>query len=355
MCKKFARRYLQGRIVNVPEWENRIRKVCLKWLNKTPVVSKTDEKQGVFDNILRKNSKKSIQIWQVGSLYLALKENGIEDFTFKCFTDKIKKEYDLLNIKDSDYGLLIFALIGDDDFKKEILAMLDYINDNQNEYGNIRYKSFINGALFVDTLGFVCPFLIKYGITNNEEKYIQLAKYQIRWYIENGTEKHCGLPFHAVRTDDKTTLGICDWARGTAWLLIALMDGYSSLKNVGRDDDFLKYEILRFADILINLQKESGAYSWQLLTCKDSDSSATAVIGWFFAKSYEYFGKKEYLDCAEKCRNYLMTITFINGVIDYCQGDTLSIGVYSRLFDKMPFGQAFALRLQNVLKSFNKD
>lgn len=352
MIKELKRKYLQGRLTNICDWKNRTKNICQKWLIKTPIIPKTDNRQCFLSKVFRKNGKQSIQVWQFGSLYLALSESGFFINNKYNYNFLIKKQFDLKIIKDADYGLLLFALMDRIEFVNEINSMISYIYNNISEEGVVLYKSHVKNVAFVDTLGFVCPFLIKYGLKNHEEKYIELAKHQIKWYIKNGTEKHCELPFHAVRLTDKTTLGICDWARGLGWLLIALMDGYIVLKDNDREDEYLKEQIIKYANILCSLQKNSGAYSWQLLSSKDSDSSATAVFGWYLARCYRFFGKKQYLDATEKCRTYLMSITFNNGVIDYCQGDTISIGMYSRRFDKMPFAQAFVLRMQNQMDNY---
>ena len=47
-----------------------------------------------------------------------------------------------------------------------------------------------------------------------------------------------------------------------------------------------------------------------------------------------------------------MSVTKKNGEVDFSQGDTKDIGVYSILFDILPFAQGFALRAIN--KKSNK-
>ena len=49
-----------------------------------------------------------------------------------------------------------------------------------------------------------------------------------------------------------------------------------------------------------------------------------------------------------------MSVTKKNGEIDFSQGDTKDIGVYSILFDILPFAQGFALRAINkkIINSF---
>ena len=39
-----------------------------------------------------------------------------------------------------------------------------------------------------------------------------------------------------------------------------------------------------------------------------------------------------------------MECTRMTGAIDWCQGDTKGIGVFSQMYDTMPFAQGMALR-----------
>ena len=344
MLKELSRRYLQGRISDNIIWQNKIESICMKWLIKTPTLSASDD--------WVKHRRKSIQVWQTGALVQALCETGNEALIKKA-TQRIHRDFNCDIICDSDYGLLCFALRNQSEFEVLRSTMLRYILDNQTDEHLVYYKSGVKSSAFVDTLGFVCPFLTEYGLSNNRPDLVELAKKQIELYFENGIEPHSGLPFHAYEIDRLIPRGICDWARGLAWLLIALMDSYLCLQKVGKTDSFYEKNILRYGDLLLTLQKNSGAYSWQLLSGQESDSSATAVFGWYLAHCYELFGNSEHLYAARKCREYLKSVTFNNGVIDYCQGDTISIGVYSRSFDKMPFAQGFALRMQARLKRYD--
>lgn len=353
LIKKLKRRYFFGKILDNKEWEKRVLKVCKKWLLKTPTLSKTDEKQTIFEKLNKKNRKDSIQVWQSGSLYLALKEYDENIAELAKFERDVRKKHELSVIKDSDYGLLCFALCNKEDFSDFSATMLSYIQNNIAENGTIYYKENVKSAAFVDTLGFICPYLTKIGVINGQEEYVNLAKRQIELYFENGVEKNSLLPFHAYTFDKKIPLGICDWARGLGWLLIALMDSYLTLLKDGKEDEFFKEKILQYADIICDLQKSSGAYSWKLFGNRESDSSATAVFGWFLSCCYGIFKNDRYLNSARKCRDYLKSVTYNNGIIDYCQGDTISIGVYSRSFDKMPFAEAFALRMQVRLSYYD--
>ena len=46
---------------------------------------------------------------------------------------------------------------------------------------------------------------------------------------------------------------------------------------------------------------------------------------------------------------YLQSVTRRDGTVDFSQGDTKGIGVYSMNFDRLPFTQGFVLRTLNKL------
>ena len=349
--RKIISRFFEGRITDNELWHKQVLKICKSWIINTPTVSSTDNHQTLLQIVFKKNKKSSIQVWQSASLYIALSESREAQIKsiLSEFSKKTADQYDFKNINDSDFGMLAFAVFDDPKFSDFKQSMLDYILNNTSD-DIILYKNHAKKTAFVDTLGFVCPFLVKYGIETQNEKYINLAKKQIELYYKYGLEENCNLPFHAFDIKEHTKLGICDWARGLAWLLIGLMDCYKALILSNVKDSFFEEEIKKYADILINLEKQSGGYSWRLLSNYETDSSATAVFGWFLACAGNLFKNKKYISSAEKCREFLKSKTRNNGIIDYCQGDTLGVGNYSRSFGIMPFAEGFALRMQQELE-----
>jgi unsaturated rhamnogalacturonyl hydrolase len=129
------------------------------------------------------------------------------------------------------------------------------------------------------------------------------------------------------------------------------MDSYKSLpKNSEYVSWFEKY-LREYADILMKLQREDGGFTWQLLSGYQTDSSAIAVFGWYLAGCAKIYDNGEYLERSKRCRSFLMMVTNNDGTIDFCQGDTIGIGIYSRKFDRMPFAQGFALRMQEEIEN----
>ncbi|MBD3843647.1 MAG: glycoside hydrolase family 88 protein, partial [Campylobacterales bacterium] len=121
------------------------------------------------------------------------------------------------------------------------------------------------------------------------------------------------------------------------------------------EDEYFKYEleeiIKRYAKSIMNYQQENGSWNW-IVTLKESraDSSATATLAWFLSKASEInILNEECLQASYKALQYLMSVTRRNGSVDFSQGDTKGIGVYSQLFDVMPFAQGFCIRSVNHL------
>ena len=92
------------------------------------------------------------------------------------------------------------------------------------------------------------------------------------------------------------------------------------------------------AKTLKKYQKENSSFSWNIFLTDDrSDSSATAVFAWFFK---EMNLKNE----AQKSLQYLQSVTQRSGAVDFSQGDTKTMGVYSQKFEILPFTQGFVLK-----------
>ena len=348
-------RFFLGRFPDAKHWGEKVLAVCCKWAESTPIVRNDDSRTLWIIGLLKNQKKASIQVWQSASLCMALREyaeshrdESVRRSVGRLEADCLKK-YGAADVKDSEYGMLAYALYDRKEFDALKQSVLRYVEEYRSEEGMIFYKA-KGSTAYVDTLGFICPFLVRHGIAVSDDSYIESAKKQIALYLQYGTEKNCGLPFHAFSRQTHIQRGICDWARGLAWLLIGLMDSYLSLASAGRTDPFFEEQILRYAQILLKYQHKDGGFSWQLLSGGLTDSSAAAVFGWYLACCCKISFDPVYRDAAKKCRSFLMKQTRSSGIVDFCQGDTVGIGCYSRSFGKMPFAQAFALRMQNELE-----
>jgi unsaturated rhamnogalacturonyl hydrolase len=73
------------------------------------------------------------------------------------------------------------------------------------------------------------------------------------------------------------------------------------------------------------------------------------MLGWFLQLASGIKGLEK--SCGEGARRaaaYLMSVTRRNGAVDFSQGDTKDIGVYSTHFTILPFTQGFSIRLAEL-------
>ena len=129
--------------------------------------------------------------------------------------------------------------------------------------------------------------------------------------------------------------GIPDWSRGLGWYILGITET--------RDLPGNKERILKLANALMPFIQSNGAIGCQYFGQSRMESSGTILVGILLINAYQISKNENYLHTAEQIEKCLISITRRGGEIDYAQGDTQSIGVYSRKFDIMPFAQGMAL------------
>ncbi len=212
--------------------------------------------------------------------------------------------------------------------------------------GTIAYKSYSANYRYVDTIGFICPFLINYGVKFNNEDAIALGIKQITEFNKYAMLKDTFLPCHTYIVTSKIPVGLFGWGRGLGWYAIGLIDSWTALPDNHQDKISLTESVITFAKMAISFQNENGSWNW-IVSANESraDSSTTATLSWFLANAASI--SEIQLECEkakDKALNYLMQVTRRDGAVDFSQGDTKAIGVHSQEFDILPFTQGFVLR-----------
>ena len=339
-----------GRYTNQKEWQKKILEKSLSWLNVMPKTKIKDEnKLIVLDILNNKYTNKTLQSWQEASLLLGLNkayqknENPkIKYEILKFVNSKIDKQGNwIVEPKEVDTALLAFAISEIPFLSREIKPALDSIYQlilsKIGEDGTIMYRNTTHNYRYVDTIGFICPFLTKYGIEFQKEEAIHLAVSQIKNFEKYGMLEN-KISCHAYEVNTKNPLGIFGWGRGLAWFIIGTLETFKILPEKHLEKKYLQNLLQLIAETLIKFQRKDGSFAWNLLDEHSrSDSSATAVFAWFFK---EMNLKNE----AQKSLQYLQSVTQRSGAIDFSQGDTKAIGVYSQNFDILPFTQGFVLK-----------
>lgn len=344
-------------------WNKSITNVGVKWLNNTPKIKVTDNTRLVVIDMLKGNyTKNAIQHWQEASLLLGiveyLKNNDdkeIKNSIKKFLSSKFDEEGQWINKpKQIDGAILAYSVMQLDfiDIDKYKLAF-DYIwnmiLEHIGEDGTVQYRSLMQSYRYVDTIGFICPFLVCYGNKYDKQECIDLAINQIKTYERYGMVGKYNIPYHAYKVENKVPLGLYGWGRGLGWYAIGLIDTWNELKSDSEYKKILEDSIIKFAKSAIEFQQNNGAWSWTVIRPETRlDSSTTATLSWFMLNASKIEAiSEECMASYNKAIKYLMSVTKRNGSIDFSQGDTKDIGVYSQLFDILPFTQGFTIRSIN--------
>lgn len=353
-------RIKMGKFSSLSAWKSKIVATASNWLNRTPTIKVTDNTRAIIIDILRGNYKRSsIQSWQQGALLL-----GLNTYALQSDDGKIRKQiaafvHSKLDAagnwktppKEVDEVLLVFAISKTSDFNplKNKPALDSTYNLIQKAIGNdgtIRYRNDFPNYRLVDTIGFVCPFLVRYGLQQNNNEAVQLALNQIREFNKYGVFDSAFIPCHSYDIDSKLPVGLFGWGRGLGWYSIGLTDSWLELPDNHPNKNELTQMIIQLAMAAIQFQKPNGSWSWIIMSPeKQSDSSATAIMSWFLTNAASIPEiTTECTAAKDKALQYLQQVTRRNGAIDFSQGDTKGIGVYSQHFEVLPFTQGFCLR-----------
>lgn len=339
-----------GRWKDTHRWRDAVSRVCLRWVQNTPTLRlKKDCRYLILDRIRGTYGKTMVQSWQKAGCLLGLEEAGLAQKILPIIKKQVLDSNGNWKKKPKkiDYAMMAYALLKDEEMPEKIRPAMDEmiscIEDNLCDDGLVSYSGGKKSKRrYVDTLGFICPFLGLYGKVYKKQEYINMSVSQIRIFSEKGIYR--GLPVHCYDAESGYPLGIIGWGRGTGWYVLALTDLYSSIDN-SKDKAMLEKKMKEVADTILGLESENGGFSSILVADGPYDSSATAMIGYFLAQSGRLFQNSSYFEAAVRCEKRLMKETKINGVIDNCQGDTIDIGIFSERYAEMPFAQGMALRL----------
>ena len=346
-----------GRYSDKYIWSKSLINRSIKWLNNTPKIKVTDNNRlTIIDRLKGNYTKSSIQHWQQAALILGLSEcskdynkiyNYIQKYLYKHFDSdgqwKEKPQY-------IDCAILSYAVMKYDTTDKYKLS-LDYtyklIKEHVGEDNTVKYRKYMPNYRYVDTVGFISPFLVKYGLKYNDEKAIELGIKQITEYYKYGFDSDNNIPFHAYDVNNKYKLGLCGWGRGLGWFAIGLIDSWRELPTNNKYKNILEEMVIKYVDMILKVQLDNGGFGW-VVTRRESrtDSSTTATLGYFLAYASEIEEiTNRCVEGYEKAIKYLISVTKKNGEVDFSQGDTKDIGVYSGEFNILPFTQGFTLRL----------
>jgi unsaturated rhamnogalacturonyl hydrolase len=352
-----------GRYDDILIWNKSVTNQGVNWLLKTPKIKVTDNSRLVFIDMLKGDySKSAIQHWQEGSLVLGLSEyfnntddpkakEGIIKYLDTNFdqTGQWVHKPELVDGAILAYAIMKLDFIDVTKYKNAFDSIWEMISDHIGEDGTVMYRKFMKNYRYVDTIGFICPFLVLYGLKFNNPNCVSLAIKQIKEYEMYGMHKEHFIPSHAYALEGKLPLGLYGWGRGLGWFAIGLIDSWKELPPKHKYKLELEESVRKFSKAIMKFQQDSGSWNWTVTRseCRE-DSSVTATLCWFLLNAAQLEGiSNECLVSSDKALKYLMKVTRRNGSVDFSQGDTKDIGVYSMNFNILPFTQGFCIRSIN--------
>ena len=344
------------------EWKDAVREKCLEWARDMPQVQISDNMNFVMlEKISGRYSKDVLQAWQKGGILLGLghylksrpddpKTAGISKYLLE---EVFNSDHDWkAHPGHIDYAILAYALMKLPDYNpkynKAMDRVMEVILDHLGEDGTVCYRKDIENYRLVDTIGMICPFLIRYGVMNNKQEPIDLAIRQIEKYSRYGVHAGTNIPAHAYHVKNKVPMGIFGWGRGVGWYALGLIDSYEELTRDHPKKGYLRKNIALLAESLIKFQRPDGGWGHSFFMDDNIyDSSATSMALYFLKKSLmnNIISGEVYIKALDKGMLMLERSTRKDGTVDYSQGDTKGIGTYSTLFREMPFTQGIVLAL----------
>lgn len=222
-------------------------------------------------------------------------------------------------------------LIASDEIYKNVLS---YVGDDDI----VRYRKGVNVA-FIDTIGLVCPFLVKYSDVTECEQALKLAEKQIENVMNIGLEKNGILPFHAVDLNLNAPLGSINWGRGIGWWVL----GLAPLAAKSDKDHPNKY-FTALQKVLVFLERarlDNEYWSQFIGHTNDNTIDSSATLMFLLATQQagiRHIESQELLAVIGRCVNS-------SGMVINASGDTIYINKYSRVKGASELAQGLMLSL----------
>ena len=288
IMKTWLSRIHIGRYDNKEIWKNAIFEKSAKWINNTPKIKVTDNTRLVIIDKLKGNySKSAIQHWQHAALLLGLNEENKENEVINEYLNSHFDDNGQWKEKPQfvDCAILSYAVMKcdtTDKYKPSLDYTYELIKELVGEDNTVKYRKSMPNYRYVDTVGFISPFLVKYGLKYNDEKAIELGVKQITEYYKYGFDSENNIPFHAYDVNNKYKLGLCGWGRGLGWFAIGLIDSWIELPNNNKYKNILEEIVIKYANTILKVQLDNGGFGWTV-TRKETriDSSTTATLAYF--------------------------------------------------------------------------
>ena len=334
---KWLARIHIGRWSDRIEWQRALERCSRRWFVYPPVVPVSDGKGRILLDTLRGRRRSPVvQSWQDAGLLMGLDEKDSIEYAARVI-DPMSGDWKR-SPRHPDEALLAHVLKKRDALplpaQKTTLGMVSAL---KKERATIPYRAELPHLRYVDTIGMVTGFLTSCG--REDVALAQIEEYDRA--LLPGTS----IPAHAWDLEREVPMGIYDWCRGAGWYALGLVEGNTR----GR----FNKRIVTLARDMLRFRRADGGWSAMFFNPRSPfESSGSALIGLLMLEAYRIEGDGAFLEAARAVERRLMQATRRSGALDWCQGDTLGTGIYSRAFSVMPFAQGVVLRLSKELNMY---
>ncbi|MCQ2080745.1 MAG: glycoside hydrolase family 88 protein [Lachnospiraceae bacterium] len=175
----------------------------------------------------------------------------------------------------------VHEITGDDRYKEYADIILNWVMAAETDQeGSLFYRpAKKDNYIMAETIGYVCPFLAKYGATYNDMNATNMAITLIQNYVAHGFDEKLILPYHGYNTENGMKMGIIGWGQAVGQVMIGMAETLQYLETDRPSYESLRMTFRRIVDKVEAYQLEGGLYAWQL-PAKDGpvDTAATAMI-----------------------------------------------------------------------------
>lgn len=214
----------------------------------------------------------------------------------------------------------------------------------KNKNGALCYRNNSDSDLLVDSIGMICPFLMRYHqLKPHENLAAEISKIQIHDYLDNALINTSFFPYQGYDKAGNVT-GIAGWGRGLAWLMMGLA---SYLKYSNSNDNYVIKNI--FEKMLLEIlarQDCNGLLPWVFNEKQEHiDTSTTSMIFCSVAILIRCgLLDKKYQNVEKKALHGLLNNLSENG-IENCSAECQGPGKYPQNYGSYPWSYGPTLTL----------
>ncbi len=183
-----------------------------------------------------------------------------------------------------------------------------------------------DGEIWIDTIFMSVLFLNKYGKNKQNQKYRDVARYQILEHIKYLYNPLDKLFYHGYTFNENNNFGGIYWCRGNGWFTYGIID---FLEMCSDEEQYLKDFIVQIyknqVDKLLEVQSECGMWHTVLLDSTsyvEASGSAALAAGILKGIRLGILKEDRYLLAAQKCIKSLLECIDEDGTVNNVSAGT---------------------------------